>query len=226
MNDLIKKQNKNLTIALIVFIFLFIAFCIFSSSIIGLLLFLLLFISLSGIIFTIKELIFFNENFGNPDKHLVNWEYPNGDKLIITCWGLLKHNTSPPKFSASSKFEGIKWDLDNAKDLAESLIKNEGHPLLTLLPSIEFSTKTNRVPDFISFSFVDNIDLTFIEIDEGYLIVSIEKKNIHSKYTLTYPLPPSRNSLENESDIFEKRIADRKTPVRGLFIGKSLLKDA
>jgi hypothetical protein len=225
MKDLISNQNKVLIIASVVFIVLFI-FCFYlaMSSESAFLYFLVLLFFL-GIIYSVRELIFFNDNFGNIHRHLVNWEYPNGDKLIVTCWGLMKHNTTIPKLSVSNKFEGLKWGLDNAKDLAENLIKNEGNPLTTLLPSIEFSTTSNRIDDYITFSFVDKIDLTFVDIGRGFLIINIEKKNYNTKYTLTYPLPPSKKSLESEVDIFDKRISNRNTPVRALFIEKSLIEE-
>lgn len=187
------------------------------------LLFLFLFLLVFCIFYFVRELIFFNYNFSNEDRHLINWQYPNGDGLIVTCWGLMKHNTSTPKLTSAVKFDGFKWELDNAKDLAESLIKNEGNPLTALLPSIEFTTTSNRVEDFITFSFVDNINITFIDKDNGFLVIDIEKKNFKTRYSLTYPLPPSKRSLEEESNIFEQRITNRKTPVRGVYLGKAYI---
>lgn len=220
IKKLIDKQNKALTSTLLVFIILFIATGYIGVRLESLWLLIFLFACFLGIIYYVREIIFFNYNFGDPGKHLVNWEYPNGDKLIVTCWGLMKKSTENTELSVSAKFEGFKWNFDNAKDLAESLIKHEGNPLLTLLPSIEFSTTSNRVDDYVPFSFIDKVKLTFIEKDNGYLIISIEKKNLDSIYTLRYPLPPSKQLLETEVNIFEERITKRKTPVRGVYLDK------
>jgi hypothetical protein len=225
MKELIKKQNKNLTTVSAVSIGSFLLFLIIASSYGSPFVYFLVLLSVFAVVYTVRELIFFNDNFANIRGHLVNWEYPNGDKLIITCWGLMKYNTTTPKLTVSSKFEGFKWGIDNAKDLAENLIKNEGNPLTSLLPSIEFSTTSNQVDDYIPFSFVDKIDLTFVDIDRGFLIISIQKKNYNTKYSLTYPLPPSKKSIESEVDIFEERISNRNTPVRALFFEKSLIEE-
>lgn len=225
MKELIYKKSKDLLISSFAFIGLFIVFLSFATSSESPLLYFLVFICFFGIIYFVRELIFFNDNFGNPSRHLINWEYPNGDKLIVTCWGLMKYNSVVPKLSVKTKFEGLKWDFDNAKDLAENLIKKEGNPLMTLLPSIEFSTTSNRIDDYIPFSFVDTINLTFIDIGRGFLMIDIRKKNYNTKYSLTYPLPPSKQSIEQEVDIFEKRIANRNTPVRALYIDKSLIEE-
>jgi len=128
-----------------------------------------------------------------------------------------------PELHTSIKFEGVKWDFDNAKDLAESLLKGEGNPLMALVPSIGFSTTSNQVDDYIPFSFVDKVDLTFIDKDHGYLIVRIEKKYHKRKYTLSFPLPVSKASLATEAEIFDQRIAGRHSPVRALYIDKSLI---
>lgn len=223
---LIKKQNKTLLTGVITSITLLLIFLYLLSSTENPLFFFLAFCSFFGVIYFVREVIFFNYNFSDARSHLVSWEYPNGDKLIVTCWGIMKKNSSAPKLSMSSKFEGFRWNIDNAKDLAESLIKNEGNPLMTLLPSIEFSTTTNQIDDYIPFSFVDNINLTFIEKDSGYLIINIEKKNYNTKYTLTYPLPPTKSSLKSEVNIFEERINKRRTPVRGVYFEKSLVDEA
>lgn len=220
---LIKKQNNSLLTGAVISIGLLLIFIYLLQSSEHPLIFFLAFLSFFGVIYFVREVIYFNYNFGDARSHLISWEYPNGDKLIVTCWGLMKKNSSPPKLSTTTKFEGFRWNIDNAKDLAESLIKNEGNPLMTLLPSIEFSTTTNQIEDYIPFSFVDNINLTFIEKDQGYLIVNIEKKNYSKKYTMTYPLPLTKHSLKSEVDIFEERIYSRRTPVRGVYFEKALV---
>lgn len=223
MKDLIKKQNKVLLTSSLVSIGLFIVFLLIAMNSESPFLYFIVLLCFFAVIYFLRELIFFNDNFGNPNRHLVSWEYPNGDKLIVTCWGLMKYNSVVPKLSVKSKFEGLKWGLDNAKDLAEGLIKNEGNPLTSLLPSIEFSTTSNRIDDYIPFSFADTINLTFIEIGRGFLMINIRKKNYSTEYSLTYPLPPSKQSIDQEVDIFEYRIANRNTPVRALYIDKTIV---
>jgi hypothetical protein len=218
---LVKKQNNILTSSALVFAGLFCITLFIAPPDDNPIIYFLLLLWIWGLGYTIREILFFNYNLGDVNMHLINWEYPNGDKLIVTGWGLMKKNVTKPELSTSLKFDGFKWDLDNAKDLAESLVKQEGNPLLTLLPSIEFSTTTNRVDDYIPFSFVDNINLTFVEKDKGFLIINIEKKNANAKYTLTYPLPPSKDSLKSEVDVFEQRILKKRTPVRGVYLEKS-----
>jgi len=94
---------------------------------------------------------------------------------------------------------------------------------MTLIPAIEFSISSNKVDDYISFGFADEINLTFIDINNGYLIISIKKKNIPESYTLKYPLPEDKASLDAEVNIFETRFKNRKTPVNALYIEKSLI---
>ena len=220
---MIKKQNNTLLTGVVISITLLIIFLYFFSSTENPLFFFIAFCSFFGVIYFIRELIYFNYNFGDARSHLVSWEYPNGDKLIVTCWGIMKKNSSTPKLSMTTKFEGFRWNIDNAKDLAETLLKNEGNPLMALFPSIAFSTTTNHIDDYIPFSFVDRINLTFIEKDMGYLIINIEKKNYNAKYTLTYMLPPAKSSLKSEVNIFEERISKKRTPVRGVYFEKDLV---
>jgi hypothetical protein len=216
--ELIRLHHRGNLISTIVFLVLLVITLYFARDSFWWIL--LAFAWLWLLIYGVKELYYFYDNFGHINRHLVNWEYPNGDLLIVTCWGLLKHNTTRPKISVSTKFEGFKWGLDNAKDFAEALIKTGGNPLSALIPSIEFSTTTNAVEDYITFSFVDNIDLTFIDTNGGFLIINIEKKNYDKKYTLSYPLPPGKTSIEAEALIFESRIQKRATPVRALYVDK------
>jgi len=223
ISPLVQRQNRVFIWSVVVFVLLFITLCYFGmNSVTPLLLFLML-ICFLGIVYFVRELIFFNDNFGDAGRHLVNWEYPNGDVVVITCWGLMKFIQEVPELHTSIKFEGVKWDFDNAKDLAESLLKGEGNPLMALVPSIGFSTTSNQVDDYIPFSFVDKVDLTFIDKDHGYLIVRIEKKYHKRKYTLSFPLPVSKASLATEAEIFDQRIAGRHSPVRALYIDKSLI---
>jgi hypothetical protein len=175
-------------------------------------------LALSGVIYFGREFIFFNSNFWDVGKHLVHWEYPSGDLLIITPWGLMKYETEPPKASFSVKFEGFKWEFDNAKELAENLIEGSGDPLTALLPSINFSTTTNRIDDYIPFSFFDTVELTFSDVGKGVLVIQIEKRNDGAKYRLVYPLPENRISIKPEYWLFADRLQSKTTPVRGVFI--------
>jgi hypothetical protein len=223
ITPLVQKQNKSLIWSVAVFALLLVMLRYLARNFEAPLLLFLMLICFLGIIYFVRELIFFNDNFGNVNRHLVSWVYPNGDCVVITCWGLLKYNQIVPDLSVSFKFEGVRWELDNAKDLAESLLKGEGNPLLALVPSVEFSTTSNRVEDYIPFSFADKVDMTFVDKGHGYLIVRIEKKYYNKKYTLSFPVPESKASLATEVEIFDQRIAGRHTPVRALYIDKSVI---
>lgn len=175
----------------------------------------------------VKEIVYFLYNFGLRSRHLINWKYPNGDQVIITCWGLLKHEREKPELVAKHKFEGFSWGLDNAKDLIETLLKNEGNPLLTLLPEINFSTTTNQIGDYISFGASDKINLTLIDFDPGYVIIHIDQKTDVGKstYQLSYPMPPINRTFAAEVEKFEKRWVGRRSPINAVYLDKASIQE-
>jgi len=183
----------------------------------------LAFFMFSLFIIQIKQLIYLSSRFNNPYNYLIDWSYPNGDKIILTRWGLIKYNAVVPKLSTSLNFDGFKWGFDNVKDLTESLVKSEGNPLTALLPSIEFSTKSNRIDDYIPFSFFNTVNVTFVEKDRGYMIIQIKKKS--DEYSLTYPLPPQKKSLRAEAENFENKNRNKTSPVEGLYMPRSVVNE-
>jgi predicted nucleic-acid-binding Zn-ribbon protein len=224
-NELIKETSIYLKRIVAIFVALFIisgVVTIFlSEADYVILLYVWLLALFSCIYSAVKELWLFNYSFLNPDRLLIDWSYSNGDRLVVGCWGLLKKNTFVPPLLISHKFEGFKWELDNVKELTESLLEHKGSPLMALMPSIEFSTTKNRVDDYIFFDTGDKVKLTFIDKDNGYLIINIEKKN--KKYKLTYPLPPSKESLGAEAKVFEQRIFKRRTRISALYLERSVV---
>ncbi|WP_291153496.1 hypothetical protein [Flavobacterium sp. UBA7680] len=223
MEEMIKNQSKVIKLGMLFSFVLFAFFCCTAYNNFNAFNVLGLFFTISGVIYCFKELMFFESNFHNHSSHLISWVYPNGDKLIVTCWGILKENKVAPKIDVKNKFEGFSWDFDNVKDLIENVTTNSGNPLSSLIPSIKFSTTSNQIENYIIFGFVDKIDITFVELDKGFIIINIEKKNIDIKYNMTYPLPSNKTSLKEEFEIFEKRINKKFTPVRALYIEKSIV---
>jgi hypothetical protein len=221
IRPLIKKQNQTLAGVLVLFILAFVISGTFFGATNSPPWFLVLFLSASGIFHVGRRQIYFNRNFLDTSRHLINWEYPNGDLLVITPWGLMKFNETTPKATTSVKFEGVKWEFDNVKDLAECVVKGEGNPILALLPSIEFSTTSNQVEDYIPFGFFDKVDLIFSDLKGGVLLVQIEKKSAATRYRLLYPKPDEQVSIDSDVNLFERRIEGKVTPVRGVYLKAS-----
>jgi hypothetical protein len=169
----------------------------------------------------IKELIYFSSSFQDFNNHLMYWNYPNGDKLLLTPWGLINYHVTLPKLSSSVKFDGFKWDFDNAKDFAESVAKNEGNPLIALIPSIKLSTTSNRVDEYIDFNFNHTVQLIFIEKGRGMLVIFVKQGDTQT--TLTYPLPPNKRSLKVEAENFEKKLQHCNGPITALYVERSMV---
>ena len=223
MEELVKKHYNDHIKTLWIFLITIIVLGLIATSSDNKWVFFFIFFSILGVIYSIKELIYYHDHFVNASNHLINWKYDNGDQLIITRWGLLQKISSPPELSVSYKFEGVSWELENLKDIAEVLVKNEGNLFLSMLPNINYSTTTNRIDEFISFSVLDTVKLIFIDYESGALIINIEKKNTHKKYTLTWPL--ESRSIEDEALNCVQKTIDKATPLQIIFIDKDIMEE-
>ena len=146
-------------------------------------------IVLSYLIYTISRYNRFKNNFLT-SVFGIKWAYDNGNVFLMNSRGILNHTAVPPTPVYTTSFKGVSWELDNLKDIAEDVIKNQVG-FTSFLPTLKFETKTNIIEPFIPFRNADQLMLVFYDLAEvKLLLLNLVQNKEKAKLTLGIPVPP------------------------------------
>lgn len=170
-----------------------------------------------GILFIISMLVFwpqkikFKKYLINTNSYLLQWTYANGDELIISYAGIVQYIQNKPVEIATGKFDGLSWGMENVKDIVEGA--NNGHlSIAAFLPAIKFSGSTNKIPDYVPFNDIKQIDIVYRNLQgQQRLIMRITTK-LKNKlvYTLVFQVPQYQNFTEEDYNTLVTAIAKKQ----------------
>lgn len=166
------------------------------------------------------EIIVYKRYFLNPKRHIINWTFGNGDRLIVTKWGIVQKISCPHKQVTSQKF-GIKWGFDNVKDLAEGTLKNEGAGIITaMFPSIVLTTVSNKVDEVIIFSWGDFVDVYLIDTEFKICLILLDLRRRSKKVMLQFPLFTDASNIKSDVTKMNWLAKSRFSPLTFHYVSK------
>jgi len=169
----------------------------------------ILFIGLSVIY--LLEKIKFKKYLINTDNYLLQWQYANGDELIISYAGIVHYMQNKPAEIATGKFDGLSWGMENVQDIVEGA--NAGNlSIAAFLPAIKISGSTNKIPDYVPFTDIKQIDIVYRNVSGQQKLVMRITTKLKNKltYTLVFSVADGEVFTEENYNTLVKAIAKKQ----------------